>query len=277
MVAYWQFSSLKVDYELKNVDFDLLNVKQIQNFFVTFSEYISNMDTKPILLDKDQLIAVLNLSKNPISIHTGEEAVIQYANEAMLAVWGKDSSIIGLPLEQAIPEMIGQPFKEMFAVSFREGKVYSGKETPADLVIDGKKNTYYFDFEYRPVRDALGNIFCVMNSAFDVTERVLHQQTIFLAKRDANALLQEQQANEKLAADNLALETQVLLRARQAVENAEQFKRLVTQAPVAIAVMSTQELFVDIANPKILEIWAKPSTILGLPLAKAMPELIGQP
>ncbi len=235
------------------------------------------MDKRPMILDNDQLIAVLNLTKNPISIHIGDEAVIQYANDAMLAVWGKDSSIIGLPLEEAIPEMKGQPFKEMFATAFREGTVYSGKETPADLVLGGKLGTYYFDFEYTPVRNSEGLIFCVMNSAVDVTDRVLHQQTLLKAQKDTIALAKEQAVNEQLSLDKQALESQVVQKAIEATENAEQFKRLVEQAPVAIAVMSSHELFVDIANQEILQIWGKDISIIGLPLAKAMPELEGQP
>ena len=60
------------------------------------------MEKPPMLLDNDQLIGILNLIKNPVSVHVGDEAVILYANEPMLAVWGKDNSIIGLPLEEGL-------------------------------------------------------------------------------------------------------------------------------------------------------------------------------
>jgi len=230
-----------------------------------------------MLLDNDQLIGILNLIKNPVSVHVGDEAVILYANEPMLAVWGKDNSIIGLPLEEGLPEMKGQPFKEMFATSYREGITYAGTETPADLVVDGKLGTYYFDFDYRAVRNANGEIIGVMNSAIDVTERVHHQQTLIKSQRDAAALQKEQEVNEKLAADKVKLESQIVLKAKEALDNAKRFERLVEQAPIAIAVMRSKELYVDIANANILEIWAKDSSIIGLPLSEAMPELIGQP
>ena len=235
------------------------------------------MDTPSLFLDNDQLIAILNLTKNPISVHIGEDAVIQYANDAMLAVWGKERSIIGLPLEEALPEMKGQPFKEMFATAFAKGTLFTGTETPADLVVDGRLDTYYFDFEYRPVRNSKNEIFCVMNSAVDVTERVKHQQTLLHAQRDADALKKEQVMNEQLSAAKEILQSQVNISAKEASENAEQFKRLVEQAPVAITVLRSHELFVDIANAAILEIWGKEASIIGLPLAEAMPELEGQP
>ncbi|RZK58307.1 MAG: PAS domain S-box protein [Pedobacter sp.] len=236
-----------------------------------------NMDNTPMHLDAEHLLGMIKLMKNPISVHAGEDATVIYANPHMLAVWGKDSSIIGKPLEEGLPEMKGQPFREMFATSFREGKTYSGIETPADLELNGNLGTYYFDFSYQPVRNSDGKIIGVMNSAIDVTERVKHRQTLDRAKLDALVLEKEQAINEKLVADKLELESQVLLRAREAVENAQQFKRLVEQAPVAIAVFRTEELFIDIVNPSMLEIWGKKSSILGLPLSKAMPELDGQP
>ncbi len=235
------------------------------------------MNAQASLLNIDQLIEMMNLIKNPISVHVGEEAVILYANPAMLRVWGKDASVIGKPLEVGLPEMKGQPFREMFATSFREGITYSGDETPADLVLDGKLGTYYFDFSYQPIKNAAGEIIGVMNSAVDVTERVLHQQTLLKAEHDAELLQKEQEINEQLSADKLELESQVLIRAREAIESAHQFERLVEQAPVAIAVVRSHDLFVDIANPRILEIWGKDKSILGLPLAQAMPELEGQP
>lgn len=230
-----------------------------------------------MLLDTEQLLGMMKLIKNPISVHAGDDATVLYANDYMLAVWGKDSSIIGKPLEVGLPEMKGQPFREMFATSFREGKTYTGTETPADLELQGKLDTYYFDFSYQPVRNSNGEIIAVMNSAIDVTERVKHRQTLDKAKLDALVLEKEQAINEQLVADKLELESQVLLRAREAVENAQQFKRLVEQAPVAIAVFRTEELFGDIANESILKIWGKDSSAIGLPLYKAMPELDGQP
>ncbi|RZL45666.1 MAG: PAS domain-containing protein [Pedobacter sp.] len=229
------------------------------------------------LLDNEQLISVLNASKTPTSIHVGENAVIQFANDAMLSVWGKDRSIVGLPVEEALPELIGQPFGELFASAWREGITHLGKEAPANLVVNGELRTYYFDFEYRAIKDSKGDVCCVMNSAVDVTERVQHKKTLLDAIKNAEALKQEQATNEKLNADKIALKSQIELRSLEALENAEQFRRLVEQAPIAITVLQGEDLIIDIVNQTMLEIWGKDISIVGLPLAKAMPELEGQP
>ncbi|MGF1926286.1 MAG: PAS domain-containing protein, partial [Bacteroidia bacterium] len=110
------------------------------------------MTDTPLFLDSNQLINVLNQSKTPTAVHIGENAIIQYANDAMLNVWGKDRSVIGLSLEDALPELKGQPFIEMFARVWREGLVIAGTDTAADLIVNGQLQTFYFDFEYRAIR-----------------------------------------------------------------------------------------------------------------------------
>ncbi|HEX7868867.1 MAG TPA: hypothetical protein VF455_02025, partial [Chryseobacterium sp.] len=60
----------------------------------------------------DLILQALSSSPAPTSIYSGEDMIIRFANEGMLALWGKDSSVIGKPLMEAIPELEGQPFLE---------------------------------------------------------------------------------------------------------------------------------------------------------------------
>lgn len=229
------------------------------------------------LLNQQQLIDVLNTSKTATAIYIGENAIIQFANDAMLSVWGKDRSVVGMFLHEAIPELVGQPFGELLAKVWREGITHIGTSAPADLVVDGKLSTFYFDFEYRAMKNQNGEVYCIINSAVDVTERVINQKIIDAARRNAKALEREQANNLLLTTEKYELESQVQLISKEALENAEQFKRLVEQAPFAIAVFEGLELKVDIVNAEMLSIWGKDESVLGLPLAKALPELEGQP
>lgn len=249
-------------------------------------------------IDNDQLITVLNLSKTPTAVHVGENAIIQFANDAMLSVWGKNKSVIGLSLEQALPELKGQPFIEMFARVWREGLTISGTDTAAELIVDDKLQTFYFDFEYRAIRNNNGEVCCILHSAVDVTERYLHHKSIRETRELSDGLAREQALNEELASSNeelnaineelsesreqlaelnAALETKVEQRVAEVVEVGNRFNRLVEQAPIAIAVLQGMDLRVDVANAKILEIWGKDSKVIGQPLINALPELDGQP
>jgi len=68
-------------------------------------------------MSSEELLEVYSLAKTATSVHRGADAVIESANQAMLKIWGKDSSIIGMPLLEALPELKGQPYPEMFRKS----------------------------------------------------------------------------------------------------------------------------------------------------------------
>ncbi|WP_316826766.1 PAS domain S-box protein [Pedobacter miscanthi] len=152
------------------------------------------------LLSNDQLLEVFNLTYTATAVHVGETAIIQVANDAMLRIWGKDRSIIGKSLEDALPELKGQPFIEMFRKVWLEGLVISGKDTAADIIIDGQLQTFYFDFEYRAIKDDEGKTICILHTAIDVSERVLRQEAVEREREKAEALQREQALNEELAA-----------------------------------------------------------------------------
>lgn len=291
------------------------------------------MSQSELQLSYQQFTDIFSLTKTATALHLGEDAVIYAANDAMLKVWGKDKSVIGKSLGDALPELVGQPFIDMFKRVWLEGLVISGSDTPADLEIDGEIKTVYFDFEYRAVKDTAGKTICVLHSAIDVTDRYLQKESRERIKEKEEALQREQALNEELAASieelesvneelkqsqeslnqiNNDLEERVqertlkllssndelaaineemhstneqLLHTQESLENmiiglAEsdaRFQSLVKQAPIAITVLKTENLLIDIVNNKMLEIWGKDSDVQGQPLAIAMPELQGQP
>ncbi|MFC4212807.1 ATP-binding protein [Pedobacter lithocola] len=160
------------------------------------------MSSDSLYLSSEQLLDVFNVTPTATAIHIGEDATIQMANDSMLTIWGKNRSIIGLPLGEALPELKGQPFLEMFKKVWNEGLVISGKDTAADLIIDGELKTFYFDFEYRTIKNDEGKTLCILHTAIDVTERVMNQEQLKDAAEKEIALEREQALNEELATIN---------------------------------------------------------------------------
>lgn len=164
---------------------------------------------------------------------------IAIANNVILNIWGKDKSVIGMPLAEAVPELEGQPFLAILDSIFDSGKTYNFTEMPAILPMGGVMGTYYFDFTYKPMFDEDGNVYAILNKAVDVTDRV---------------------------------------RAKQLHEASEKRFRLITeQSPMAIALLKGRDMIIELGNDKIFEFWGKPATVTGMPLAEALPELKGQP
>ncbi|AZI67845.1 PAS domain-containing sensor histidine kinase [Kaistella daneshvariae] len=115
---------------------------------------------------------LMEISDHSTALYRGEDLVIEFANDQMIKTWGKTRAVIGKKLEEALPELEGQPFIDILKNIFRTGESYIAKEDPVDLEVDGRLQTFYYSFSYRPLRDASGKVYAVWNSATDVTELV---------------------------------------------------------------------------------------------------------
>nr|WP_294781231.1 PAS domain S-box protein [uncultured Flavobacterium sp.] len=107
-----------------------------------------------------------------ICLFTGDDMKIEIANDIMISYWGKDRTVLGLPMEEAVPELKGQPFMEILTEVYRTGETYYGRAMPAEIMMNGELSTYYFEFTYTPIRDSKGEIYGIMDIAIDVTHQV---------------------------------------------------------------------------------------------------------
>jgi len=155
------------------------------------------------LLTSDELLDILALSKDATAIYTSENIIIQAANDTMIGFWGKDRSVIGMSFEEAIPELKNQPFLGYLKDVWRTGITYSAVNTAATLKVDGKLQTFYFDFEYRAIKNNDGKMYCILHTATDVTERVLAVQREDILNKELAA------TSEELAATNEELLTSI--------------------------------------------------------------------
>lgn len=61
------------------------------------------------------------------------------------------------------------------------------------------------------------------------------------------------------------------------IDNEAIFRALVMESPIPIALLVGRELIITVANPPQLAVWGKGNAVFGMPLAKAIPEMEGQP
>lgn len=133
----------------------------------------------------------------------------------------------------------------------------------------------------------------------NITDNVLHQDAIenaiikelTLAENLATTNVKLSMANKKLAEShsnllntkqqleelNINLEQRVFERTKKLFESEAKQRKLINNAPVAIAVLRGPDHTIEIANTKIIDYWGKNSDVLNKPLAVALPELEGQP
>jgi PAS domain S-box-containing protein len=174
------------------------------------------------------------------ALYVGRELKIEIANERILHFWGKDNSVIGMPLAEALPILQGQPFLKILDDVFTTGVAYEAIHAPAELESGGVKGTYYFNYTYKPLRDAKGNIYGILNMALDVTEQVISRKKLEASERNLLSLFEE--------------------------------------SPVGIATMSADDDLV-FRSANAFYGWLvgrNPKEIIGKSLLKALPELQGQ-
>ncbi|MDN3587566.1 ATP-binding protein [Pedobacter aquatilis] len=223
----------------------------------------------------DKLLEVLQNTQEATAIYTSEDLFIRFANNAMLNIWGKDRSIVGKHFEEAIPEIVGQPFTAILQNVWRTGVSYYASDTPADIIVDGELQTFYFDFEYRAMLDENQKTYCIIHTARDVSQRRASLLLISEKEEQAQAINEEMAATvEELLSTNEELNKSMVLLA----DSREHIRTIIEQAPVGICVLEGDDLVIEIANKTILNIWGrKESEVLGKPHELARPELKGQP
>ncbi|GAB4017633.1 hypothetical protein GCM10028773_14680 [Spirosoma koreense] len=151
----------------------------VSGVMVIATEVTSQVEAKKALQESEQRFRNL-IAEAPvaISLFVGRDMVVEMPNEKMLRFWGKDASVTGKPLREALPELQGQPFLQILDDVYTTGKEYSAQEARAELEVGGALRTYYFNFTYKPLRNAEGQIYAIVDMAIDVTEQVLARQAI---------------------------------------------------------------------------------------------------
>ncbi|KIA91694.1 hypothetical protein OC25_20240 [Pedobacter kyungheensis] len=105
-----------------------------------------------------------------------ENLIIRLANDEMLRFWGKDKSVIGKTVVEAIPELNVQPFVSILQEVYQTGIIYHADQEEARLLIDGREQKRWFSFTYKPLKDADGQVYAIIHAAMDVTKQVQLQQ-----------------------------------------------------------------------------------------------------
>lgn len=133
--------------------------------------------------------SIIEASPVPTAIYMGEDITISMANHGMLEFWGKGSSVIGKPMQEAIPELNGQPFIDLLKQVYATGITHQATEDKADLVINGKLQTFYFNYTYKALRNDAGQITGIIHHAVDVTELVMTRHRIAESRKREQLLL----------------------------------------------------------------------------------------
>ena len=141
-----------------------------------------------------------------LAVLRGPTYVIELANPAVCAVWGRTlDQALHTPLLQLLPEIAGQGIIELLDGVRTTGVPYAHTEMPVVLIRHGRSETVYFNFTYHPLRELDGQITGVTVVATEVSAQVLARHNLGAQQQLNEAHLLR--LNEELAARNQELST----------------------------------------------------------------------
>ena len=120
--------------------------------------------------NEQKVRALVENAPFPIAVYVGKEMIVELANQSIIDIWGKGNDVIGKSFREVLPELDNQLVFDQIQKVLETGESFHTKNTPLDLIIDGKPYTYYFNYSFTPLYDINGNIYGVMNTGVDLTE-----------------------------------------------------------------------------------------------------------
>lgn len=212
----------------------------IGGVMVVVVDVTAEMITRKKLEESENRIrSLVESAPFPIGVYEGREMRIVMVNQAIIDVWGKGSDLIGKTYFEVLPELEVQEIYPQLDRVFSTGEPFRARNQRVDLVVDGKQQSFYFNYDFTPLFDGNGKIYGVMNTAADVTD-------LNLAK----------------------------IKVEQSERN---FRNMVKQAPVAMCIMTGPDHVVEVANDLILELWGKPETaVMNKPIFDGLPDARNQ-
>ncbi len=163
--------------------------------------------------------AIVENAPFPIAVYVGKEMVVELANQSIIDIWGKGNDVLGRYFREVLPELNDQQVFEQIQKVLATGESFHTKNTPLDLIVDGKLDTYYFNYSFTPLYDTAGNIYGVMNTGVDLTD-------LNIAKKKIE-------------------------------ENEQNIRSMVLQSPIGICVIDADTLIIEIVNDSFIEIAGK--------------------
>ncbi|MGI4735596.1 MAG: PAS domain-containing protein [Janthinobacterium lividum] len=150
---------------------------------------------------QQQLHALFEQAPVAIAIFRGPQYVIELANPAVCAIWGRTpQQAVGTPLFELLPEAAGQGFEQLLDGVLQTGSPYVATELPSYIHRASRRDLVYWNFVYQPLPDAQGHVTGVTMVATEVSEQVQARQRVQGLNEELAAI------NEKLQGTNEELQ-----------------------------------------------------------------------
>jgi PAS domain S-box-containing protein len=120
----------------------------------------------------ERLGALFHLSSVMMFVLQGPDHIVTLANPVLILRRGRD--VVGMPLREAIPELVEQGYGELIDNVYRTGKPVAGDEAPVWVSPPegGEPEEAFFNFVYTPTHGPDGQVDGVFVHVVEVTDMV---------------------------------------------------------------------------------------------------------
>ncbi len=194
------------------------------------------LNEKNATFQKENFEYYLSQAAAPFAILTGRDFTFTFANDAYLQLM-QGRELLGKTLDEAIPEIKGQPFVLLLQKVYDTGIPYHASEIEAKALFEGSSEptTKYFNLSYTPFKDHNGITKGVLASGYDITNEVL------LKRENEKQFLNLQAYN------------------------------LFMQAPVGFSLLRGDNHIVELVNSMALRFTGRDEESIGKPVSEALP------
>jgi PAS domain S-box-containing protein len=142
-------------------------------------------------VERQQFGQMFDQSPSFMSLKYGPDHRAEIANPAYYRLMGA-RDIMGRPVAEAFPELVGQGFKELLDRAYATGATQYATAAPLKVQrVPGQPLAECFvDFVYQPIRDDNGQIIGIFAQGNDVTDRVLAERLAHDKEANFQALTQ---------------------------------------------------------------------------------------
>ncbi|UMY66231.1 MULTISPECIES: PAS domain-containing protein [unclassified Flavobacterium] len=229
----------KGEHHHSDAEFDEIE-RRIEDLNARYREQADELDRTRARTQRD-LEVFFRQAPIGILVLRGPELRVEHANPLYLSLIDKGPDFIGKNFLEALPELKTQSVKDMLFEVYQTGRPHVGYEHGVVLRRHQREEQTYFNFVYQPLREDDGTVTGIIVVCSEVTDIVLAKQVLSEKERE--------------------------------------FRNIVTQSPIAIAIFKGPNLVIDLANRTMLEtLWRRTDAdVIGHPLMDVFPELENQP
>lgn len=159
------------------------NVGQIAGVLVTCTETTQKVIDRQKLIESELLSqSIIEHSPMATVVFVGPEMIIERINQNMLAMLGRDETILGKPFMETMPELVSTPLMSRLRHVLATGETYYQPEEKIELIRFGQPYTGYYNYTYKALRNAANERYGVVVTATEVTNQVRVQQEVMRFK-----------------------------------------------------------------------------------------------